>query len=475
MLEYALLTLSALCFTVLTFAVDLYVRKREDRYLYLLSAGWLLLALSPLAYLASLRNEQLWGAVFGAVMLAAVVLLISGGLSYFAPVPARRTAGLILLGCSALLLLFWAAPVARPLTTLGQVAALLGGAAYGIIHRREFLRVGARSYYWLLGTLVAGGVSTIAWVRFLAGPPAGPPVAPWLGTTVATMLAALFMVILEHSYALSGLEAREKELSAYRDELERLVAERTAKLEKANNAKSEFLSAMSHELRTPLNAVIGFSGILRQELAGPLSEEQARQLGMIHTAGQHLLALIDQVLDLTLIEAGKVTLDLEKVDVAKSVDRAVEVLRPRAAAKGLAIGVTPESACGTVRTDRTRLEQILLNLIANAVKYTEQGSIDVHISCDDTGLILEVRDTGPGLSPEHLARIFEDFYQAPSADGGKTPGAGLGLPVSRRLAEMLGGRLTAASRPGGGTVFTLLLPDAGVVGRVPATARQRSR
>jgi signal transduction histidine kinase len=215
---------------------------------------------------------------------------------------------------------------------------------------------------------------------------------------------------------------------------------------------------MSHELRTPLNSILGFSGILLQDMAGPLNDEQRRQIGMVSSAGRHLLALINDVLDLSRIEAGQMQIGLELFSPSDAATSVVESLAPLAADRGLVLAFEDRTQGLHIQSDPMRFQQILLNLLGNAIKFTEEGSVTLSLERDGTGVRAVVADTGPGIAADVLSNVFEDFYQVPRSDGSKTVGTGLGLPVSRKLAEMLGGTLIAGSSEGGGSVFTLSLP-----------------
>lgn len=214
MLAYAMCVLATLCLVVLPFPVELYIRRREPRYLYLLSLGWLLVGVSALIYIAAQTVGGVWGPLFEATMLAGVLLLVAGALSYFTPLRAARVSLAILAGCSLLLALFIVAPGAELLGMIGQTVALLGPASYGLLHRREFIRVGGRAYYWLVGVLTTGGLSAAVWLHGSLTQQST-PVWPWVGTTAALMLGALFLVVLELSATQIVLEQKQRELEEY--------------------------------------------------------------------------------------------------------------------------------------------------------------------------------------------------------------------------------------------------------------------
>jgi PAS domain S-box-containing protein len=260
-------------------------------------------------------------------------------------------------------------------------------------------------------------------------------------------------------------------------DLERRVAERTAELaqakdraETADRVKSAFLATMSHELRTPLNSIIGFTGIILDGLAGPLNPEQERQLAMVQNSARHLLALINDVLDISKIEAAQLKVTREPMSVPAAVANVVGIVRPLAEKKGLTLQVEAAPEIGTIRSDPRRVEQVLLNLINNAIKFTEQGGVTLRVGREQGaaaprgagGVVrFDVRDTGIGLKPESLATLFQPFKQVDSGLSRSQEGTGLGLAICRRLAELMGGSVTVESEWGRGSVFTFRLPENG--------------
>ena len=237
------------------------------------------------------------------------------------------------------------------------------------------------------------------------------------------------------------------------NELQRLYQE----LETASRHKSDFLATMSHELRTPLNAIIGFAEVLHEEISGELNEDQLADVEEVLTASEHLLLLVNDVLDVAKIEAGSMELELSEVAIPEVLHGAVSMYSERAARGGVELTVRTEPEKITIAADGRRVRQIVFNLVSNAVKFTPRdGRIDLSARLDDGQVEIAVADTGPGIAPEELETIFEEFKQA--TDGKRAEGTGLGLPLSRRLVELHGGRLWVESEPGQGSTFRFTLP-----------------
>ena len=236
------------------------------------------------------------------------------------------------------------------------------------------------------------------------------------------------------------------------------IADKSAQLEAASRHKSEFLANMSHELRTPLNAIIGFSEVLTERMFGELNEKQDEYLRDIYASGQHLLSLINDILDLSKIEAGRMELEATDFDLPSAIDNALTLVRERATRRGIALRRTIDERLGTIRGDERKVKQVLLNLLSNALKFTpEGGRIDVSARVQDGAAEIAVADTGVGIAPEDQEAVFEEFRQVGTADK-KVEGTGLGLALSRKFIELHGGRIRVQSQVGHGSTFTFTLP-----------------
>ncbi len=237
------------------------------------------------------------------------------------------------------------------------------------------------------------------------------------------------------------------------------IQETSRELEVANKHKSEFLANMSHELRTPLNAIIGFSEVLGERYFGELNEKQAEYANDIHTSGKHLLSLINDILDLSKIEAGRMELELSEFDLPAALENALTLVKERAQRHGIKLGLDADPALGVFRGDERKVKQIMLNLLSNAVKFTpEGGSVSVAARKFDAAVEVSVTDTGVGIAAEDHASVFEEFKQVGRDYTQKAEGTGLGLALTKRFVELHGGTIRVESAPGKGSTFTFTLP-----------------
>jgi signal transduction histidine kinase len=228
--------------------------------------------------------------------------------------------------------------------------------------------------------------------------------------------------------------------------------------QEANRTKTDFLAVMSHELRTPLTAIFGYTELLQTGVGGPITDSQKNQLERIHASAAHLLSIIEEILSYARTEAGHVELHTTEVKLSEVVAESVAMVKPDAGRKGLTVQ-SEVSEDPVLHTDRARLRQILINLLNNAVKFTDSGSVRISATLSEPGVIkIEVEDTGPGIDKAYFDRIFEPFRQLQPSMTRTSGGTGLGLAVSRRFAELLGGSLKVESELGKGSRFTLTLP-----------------
>jgi signal transduction histidine kinase len=253
------------------------------------------------------------------------------------------------------------------------------------------------------------------------------------------------------------------ELGALAENLNRMAGELArlyGELEAASRHKSEFLANMSHELRTPLNAVIGFSEVLRERMFGELNDKQFEYINDIHASGQHLLLLINDILDLSKIEAGRMELELSEFHLPAVLETAMTLVRERATRHGIALSLDVAAEVGSIRADERKVKQVMLNLLSNAVKFTpEGGSVRVAARMNGQAIEVSVADTGAGIAPEDQPLVFEEFRQVGGDKARKAEGTGLGLTLVKKFVELHGGTIRLESVLGRGSTFTFTLPQ----------------
>jgi signal transduction histidine kinase len=252
--------------------------------------------------------------------------------------------------------------------------------------------------------------------------------------------------------------AEAEEASDRARELAHQAADAREIAEAASRAKTDFLAVMSHELRTPLNAIIGYGDLISDGVSGPVTDTQLRQLARIKASANHLVGLIGEILTLSRVDAGKEPPVVGRVDVARLLDEAGAMVAPAAAERSLDFRVDAPDGSLSIETDAGKVRQILVNLLANAVKFTDTGGVEMSAVDAGDDVLFRVRDTGVGIAPQYVDRIFEDFWQVEQPTTRRATGPGLGLGISRRLALLLGGTVVVDSRFGEGSTFTLTIP-----------------
>ncbi len=411
------------------------------------------------------------------VLLLAGMVALNGGMQWIAyrRILADRVESAVLWqSCGLWSIVFVLGLTGQLLFSLTALLALLPVAiAVPCVSPRLLLRL----------SLAGAGFVAVAGIFVVAGGPLsleGVPVAAIRIARALGMVASTFacMVSVWHArYTLNlaseGLQEANASLRASEARLEQRVRERTAELkasqreltlardeaEAANRHKSAFLANMSHELRTPLNAIIGFSEVLGEKIFGELSEKQAEYTSDVHQSGHHLLSLINDILDLSKIEAGRLELQLGTFPLADAIDNALVFMKERAARAGVELVREVEPGVGELLADERKLKQVLINLLSNAVKFTDEGgSVTLRARIAGERVEVEVEDTGIGIAAADQSVIFEEFRQAQAEHASKREGTGLGLALSKRLVELHGGQIGVRSEPGRGSVFFFNLP-----------------
>jgi len=266
------------------------------------------------------------------------------------------------------------------------------------------------------------------------------------------------------------LLALEKEARGHAEHARSEAEAARAEAERANNSKTDFLAVMSHELRTPLTAIMGYEELLSDGITGPVTELQRQQLGRINVSARHLLGLIDEILTFARVDIGRERVRWESMSVNHTLSDAAALVEPMAMAKSLKLVVKLLDDDQAIQTDGTKLRQMLVNLLSNGIKFTEIGEVRLGCIVSNSTLEVSIADTGVGIAAENIEYVFEPFWQAEQTATRKTGGTGLGLSVTRKLARLLGGDVTVASRVGAGTTFLLTLPMKAPIGE---TIRRR--
>jgi signal transduction histidine kinase len=287
------------------------------------------------------------------------------------------------------------------------------------------------------------------------------------GTSLFAVLSILIFVVLvlwsarvlrESDKERVDLLVLEQQARAHAEKARSEAEVARAEAERANNSKTDFLAVMSHELRTPLTAIMGYEELLSDGITGPVTEMQQQQLGRINASARHLLGLIDEILTFARVDIGRERVRWESMSINHTLTDAASLVQPMAADKHLKFVIELLEEDQAIQTDSTKLRQMLVNLLSNGIKFTDKG--EVRLSCSVSNSFLEVliADTGCGIAAENIEDVFEPFWQVEQSATRKTGGTGLGLSVTRKLARLLGGDVTVASRMGTGSTFVLTLP-----------------
>ena len=343
---------------------------------------------------------------------------------------------------SSLVWVFWAEGNAT--NQMALTICVFCGIINGVISRMN------RFQTYLLGT---GAAFLVLWGRFLTETS---DVA-----SIFSILLPLWFLALTINVRAASARVRGNIVTDLRNEI--LTAENARarqEAERANQMKTHFLANMSHELRTPMNAILGFSEIIATQALGPNAQDRYREYaGYINSSGKHLLSLINDLLDVAKVEAGKVKLEVDWIDGNAIVEQAARLVREQAEAKGVALRLKLDASSARIFADERALNQMILNLTSNAVKFTERGSVTVSFAVDDGHACLAVEDTGVGISEENIRRVFEPFEQADNSYAKSNGGTGLGLTLVRALAQLHGGTCKIESKLGKGTRVEILLPQ----------------
>lgn len=427
------------------------------------AGSFLLFALGLLSIPHDQRKQDLWSQMFatpglliGLIALLGYVFGVKGayGLSQSSGMALTTAFGLMILGIGILV----------TVTDRGVASLLMDEGAAGVLTRRLLPAA-------LFAPIILGMIRMLGESAGIYESEFG--VSLFAVATILTFVGLVLWsarVLRDTDKERVDLLALEQQARAHAEKLRSEAEVARAEAEKANNSKTDFLAVMSHELRTPLTAIMGYEELLSDGITGPVTELQRQQLGRINASARHLLGLIDEILTFARVDIGRERVRWESMSVNHTLGDAAALVEPMAAAKDIHFIVELLEEDQAIQTDGTKLRQMLVNLLSNGIKFTEKG--EVRVSCDVAGGALEVRiaDTGVGIPAENIEDVFEPFWQAEQMATRRTGGTGLGLSVTRKLARLLGGDVTVASRVGVGTTFLLTLPMKAPVGE---TVRRR--
>jgi signal transduction histidine kinase len=426
------------CATFVLLSVAVLVFHRQDKrrieiFQIIVTLAMFLPALAVLGYLLfATAFLRLGGSPTTEMAIPTLVLFCFSGVAFFSFFPKEGLVGLVTRNDLA------GKTLRRLIPCMALILLVSGWALYYVTMRWQWdLRISI-SFYMLvpIGLLIALSLK--------------------LGSLIRGHEAGQRAVALERD----GQIELQAALLTERKRAQQALSDKNIELKAAAEAKDRFLASMSHELRTPLNSILGFTGTLLMRLPGPLNSGQQKQLETIKASAKHQLSLINDLLDLAKIESGKVELNLEWVACRGVLEEIMQTLRPLAAGKGLNFNLQlPNEDEVVLRTDRRALSQILNNLINNAIKFTDQGAVELSLRKTDDTVEIVVTDTGIGIKPEDQAKLFAAFTRLDGRISPRTEGAGLGLHLSQKLAALLGGRIQFESVPGKGSMFSLAIPQ----------------